>query len=567
MFGPMAPVTAAVKATEPAFELPIHARLPRLDLAVDWGSPWDEFRSSVRDFYRGPRAPKYEDLPKDSDLQVDWVRDRFSVRSFLAACLWHVAAITLLILPIWGFLPKPDQNLAPVRIELTYVPNSDDLPTITLPLPGKKAKAGPKIPDAPATRGADSFHPRQTILSEPLRITHPRQTLIQPDAPAAPPKIDTPLPNIVQWSQPAEIAKPKMHYTPSTAAPKIRQRAVRDIDAPEIPEQVQNPGELNIAPSPALNSVPKMPVMPMSAAAAKARQVDRRESAPAAPEIAEGPAGNSNLPSVVALSATPAPPAPEVNVPQGNLAARISMSPEGGHGGAPGAPPSPAPSKSNAGAGGTGGNSSISGGGGSTANLPAAVSVSGGSGHGGGGITPSGTHSGGLILHPMTTVPERPTAMMSSRRGPVDVAHLDPSLPPETLLSGKQIYTLHVNLPNLTSVSGSWVLHFAQLDESYPPYRAQGPLSAPDPLLKVDPEYPPDAVKQHIDGEVVLYAVIRKDGSVDSIQLVKGIDPRLDSNAMKAFAKWKFKPGMRDGAPVDIEAVVHIPFSFRKPED
>lgn len=157
--------------------------------------------------------------------------------------------------------------------------------------------------------------------------------------------------------------------------------------------------------------------------------------------------------------------------------------------------------------------------------------------------------------------------MMSSRRGPVDVAHLDPSLPPETLLSGKQIYTLHVNLPNLTSVSGSWVLHFAQLDESYPPYRAQGPLSAPDAVQIVDPEYPPDAVKQHIDGEVVLYAIIRKDGSVDSIQLVKGIDPRLDSNAMKAFAKWKFKPGMRDGAPVDIEAVVHIPFSFRKPED
>lgn len=561
----MAPATATVKSSEPAFELPIHARLPRLDLAVDWGSPWDEFRSSVHQFFRGPRAPGYEELPKDSDLQVDWVRDRFAVRSFLAACVWHIIAITLLILPIWGFLPKSDQNLAPVHIELTYVPNSDELPSINLPLPGKKASAGPKVPDPPATRGADTFHPRQTILSEPLRITHPRQTLLQPEAPAAPPKIDTPLPDIIQWSQAPEIAQPKMHYAPSTSAPKIRQRAVRNIDAPEIPQQIQNPSELSIAPSPVVNPAPRMPMMPSSAAAAKARQMERRDAAPSAPDVIEGPSGNSNLPSVVALSSTPAPPAPEVSVPQGNLAARISMSPEGGHGGAPAAPP--APSKSNAGEGGTGGNSNNPGAGGSASNLPAAVSVSGGSGHGGGGIAPSGAHSGGLILHPMTNVPERPTAMMSSRHGPADVSHLDPSLPPETLLSGKQVYTLHVNLPNLTSASGSWVLHFAQLDENYPPFRAQGTLSAPDPVLKVDPEYPPEAVKQHIDGEVVLYAIIRKDGSVDSVQLVKGVDPQLDSNAMKALAKWKFKPGMRDGAPVDIEAVVHIPFSFRKPED
>jgi len=34
-------------------------------------------------------------------------------------------------------------------------------------------------------------------------------------------------------------------------------------------------------------------------------------------------------------------------------------------------------------------------------------------------------------------------------------AYLDPSLPPEAILSGSEVYTMHVNLPNLTSVSGS----------------------------------------------------------------------------------------------------------------
>ncbi len=69
----------------------------------------------------------------------------------------------------------------------------------------------------------------------------------------------------------------------------------------------------------------------------------------------------------------------------------------------------------------------------------------------------------------------------------------------------------------------------------------------------------------HVEGEVILYAIIRKDGSVDSIQRVRGLEPQLDQNAMEALREWKFSPATRDGAPVDIEAVVHIPFRFRAP--
>jgi len=41
---------------------------------------------------------------------------------------------------------------------------------------------------------------------------------------------------------------------------------------------------------------------------------------------------------------------------------------------------------------------------------------------------------------------------------------------------------------------------------------------------------------------------------------VKGIDPQLDTNAMRALAQWKFRPAERNGEPVDLEAIVHIPF-------
>jgi protein TonB len=141
-------------------------------------------------------------------------------------------------------------------------------------------------------------------------------------------------------------------------------------------------------------------------------------------------------------------------------------------------------------------------------------------------------------------------------------------LPPEKILSGSEVFTLHIDLPNLTSASGSWILNFSELDETDRPlYKRREPLAAPVPVAKADPKYPPELIKGHVHGEVVLYAIIRKDGSVDSIQVVRSLDPQLDRNAMDALGEWKFRPATRAGVPVDLEAVIHIPFIYRDPRN
>jgi TonB family protein len=557
---PPSPPTALV---EPDVELPSHSQLPRLDLGVDWGSPWREFRSSWHDFFRGPRAPQDSELPADSALRVEWIEGNFPGRAFTASALWHVAIVGLLLLPIWHFLASDPPNLAPVRIELTWTNPSPDLPPISLP--GHDPKPSPKgDPAKPLPQnGADAFHPRQTILSQPVRVTHPRQTLIQPDAPPTPPKIEVPLPNIVEWTATAAPAKPQMRMAATAAAPQIKRHAVRDLAAPDVVNQEKTPGPLDIAASPTINPQPRMPVQPMSTAVA-ARRAPQEETG-AAPEIgAAASAGDDSLHRVIALSAAPAPPAPEVSVPQGNLAARIAISPDGKQPGVPGGS-----ENGGTGNGGSGGDSSSSGGRGTNSktgtgagSLPAGVSVSGGnprSGSGGTG-TAGGRATTKLNLKPMPSLDAPPSA----HRGPAVIGAIDPKLPPEVILSGKEIYTLHIDMPNLTSVTGNWVMNFAQLDEGNPPFnKPKGTLSGPALLSKVDPKYPPTQIKQHVDGEVVLYAIIRTDGSVDSIQLVHGIDPQLDKNSMEALARWVFRPAMRDGQPVELEAVVHIPFKFR----
>jgi TonB family protein len=534
------------------------------NLGVVWESPWQEFWTSLRDFFVGPHPEKDGDLPPDRPLRVDWVRGRMPGRAFLASCLWHVAAILILILPIWGFLPQAEHTLPPVQIEVTYYP-AQDLPPISLPSPAIKRSAPAKRaaePAKPAAEptdqpGADAYHPRQTILSIPVKVTHPRQTLIQPDAPLNAPKVDVQLPNMVQWASPAP--KPQLQLTPTAAAPNVKQRAVRDIAVPEVANNGKNPGALNIAAAPVVNFQPQMP---MSSMAAVAEKHQTRADSAAAPEIGAS-TNDANLHRLIALSATPGPPAPQVAVPQENLAARISISPAGKSPGTPGATggsgsgsatggPSAgsAPTSGAAGAAGAPGTAGSS-------NLPAGIIVSGGNSR------PGGIAAGGIAPGRLNLKPTAPDLTPPARKGSSLARAIDPNVPPEKILTGKEVYTLNVNLPNLTSVAGSWILNFAQLDEGDgPPVRPKGQLSGPVPLEKVDPKYPPQMIKEHVEGQVILYAIIGKDGVVRNIQLVHSVEPELDKDAIEALAHWKFRPATREGEPVELEAVVYIPFRY-----
>ena len=74
-----------------------------------------------------------------------------------------------------------------------------------------------------------------------------------------------------------------------------------------------------------------------------------------------------------------------------------------------------------------------------------------------------------------------------------------------------------------------------------------GTLSGPVPIHKTDPSYPPEQIKQHIEGEVVLFGIIREDGSVDSVQIVRSLDPVLDKKCDGGFCGMeRFTPAHRN---------------------
>ena len=128
------------------------------------------------------------------------------------------------------------------------------------------------------------------------------------------------------------------------------------------------------------------------------------------------------------------------------------------------------------------------------------------------------------------------------------------------VFGGKRVYGMTLNMPNLNSSTGSWVIKFAELDGG----RKEGELLEPVATEKSDPGYPLELIRANVHGMVTLYAVIHSDGKVGDIRVLNSPDDRLDSYAAKALARWKFVPAERAGKPVALEAVVEIPFRVRR---
>ena len=75
-------------------------------------------------------------------------------------------------------------------------------------------------------------------------------------------------------------------------------------------------------------------------------------------------------------------------------------------------------------------------------------------------------------------------------------------------------------------------------------------VSAPQPISKVAPDYPPQARSRKLEGFVELEFRVTANGSTEDIRVVRSEPEGLfDRNAVRALMRWKFKPAERDGVP------------------
>jgi protein TonB len=83
------------------------------------------------------------------------------------------------------------------------------------------------------------------------------------------------------------------------------------------------------------------------------------------------------------------------------------------------------------------------------------------------------------------------------------------------------------------------------------------------PIVRIDPQWPREALLEGREGWVEVEFTILPDGSVADPEVLQSEPPRLfDRNAIRAILRWKFKPRIVDGQPVARRAVQRIDFNL-----
>jgi TonB family protein len=90
-------------------------------------------------------------------------------------------------------------------------------------------------------------------------------------------------------------------------------------------------------------------------------------------------------------------------------------------------------------------------------------------------------------------------------------------------------------------------------------------ITLPQPTRQVKAQYTAEAMRQMIEGDVLLGVVVKSDGSVGDVAVKESLDAvyGLDDQAIKAMKQWQFKPGTKDGKPVNVRVDVKMRFTLK----
>jgi len=432
---------------------------------------------------------------------------------------------------------KADPELAPQEIVVTNENHISTRQAIVQPsalvlkhdIPLPNLVASTAVPGAPMAMN----HPMQVLPVNVPQIAEPAQPVAQSKLrpllfpPAAQPEVAAPAPTSA-----SHYAMPSLPLESAIVVPPAPDAAARRPDALQLPAQA--PSQV-AAPAPeaagshALHSIPLAMAAPQVAAPAPAAAsrnlgnlglpAQQTAAVPPASPVASGNAAREKaLGQMLVLNAQPVAPSGPLVVPEGNRPGEFAASPSG-HSGATARPEIAQLNSGNSGS-------------------PADIYVS----------APPTKVTGNAVVASAAPPAPRPLAPDKTEpaRDSVDTR----------IFGTRRHYSMRLSMPNLTSSTGSWSIRFAELNATH----GGADLSAPEAITKVDPAYPQDLMHDRVEGTVILYAVIHSDGSVGEVRVLEGFDDRLNENARKALEQWHFRPGTKDGTPVDIEAVVRVPF-------
>jgi protein TonB len=85
------------------------------------------------------------------------------------------------------------------------------------------------------------------------------------------------------------------------------------------------------------------------------------------------------------------------------------------------------------------------------------------------------------------------------------------------------------------------------------------------PETKIPPAYPERARASRAGGNVILQLIVRADGTVGDIEVLRCSRPDMgfEESAMRAVKQWRYAPATQDGLPVEVYFTVFVEFKLQ----
>jgi TonB family protein len=89
-------------------------------------------------------------------------------------------------------------------------------------------------------------------------------------------------------------------------------------------------------------------------------------------------------------------------------------------------------------------------------------------------------------------------------------------------------------------------------------------VTSPIVVFNPQPTYTENALRRKVQGTVVMTAVVLPDGRVANVAVIRSLDRySLDDVARATAARWRFRPGLRQGVPVAVRVQIELEFKLR----
>lgn len=128
------------------------------------------------------------------------------------------------------------------------------------------------------------------------------------------------------------------------------------------------------------------------------------------------------------------------------------------------------------------------------------------------------------------------------------------------VFANQRIFTVYIPMKRSPEEEDpTWTLQYALVNDSSRTPSDDQQVLAPSPAMREWPRIPPELQKKYAQRQVLIFAIVDKEGKVSHLAVKRTPDPRVSTPIAQALAKWVFRPAQVNGQPTAVKILIGVP--------